>query len=210
MKVSVSYLKNKNGKKEAIEELEKSSCDFIHVDLTDGVFAGERNYEIDEVLSLFQMARKSLDMHLMVQSPEKEIEAFAILNPAFITIPIEIENVKKYIEKIHGLGIKCGLAINPDTPLAALDDYFDCVDLVLLMSVTPGYGGQKFLESTKNKLEKLIKLKKENNSNFLISVDGGINDETISMVRDLVDIAVSGSYICLSSEIEKNLKVLRG
>ena len=210
MKVSVSYLKNKNGKKEAIEELEKSSCDFIHVDLTDGVFAGERNYEIDEVLSLFQMARKSLDMHLMVQSPEKEIEAFAILNPAFITIPIEIENVKKYIEKIHGLGIKCGLAINPDTPLAALDDYFDCVDLVLLMSVTPGYGGQKFLESTKNKLEKLIKLKKENNSNFLISVDGGINDETISMVRDLVDIAVSGSYICLSSEIEKKLKVLRG
>lgn len=209
MKLSVSYLKNKKGIEETLQELEKSSCDYIHMDLMDGIFAGVKNYEIDNVLSLFHYTKKPLDIHLMVKNPDEEIESLAILNPKYITVHIELPNVKKYISKIKGLGIQAGVAVNPETKVNELEPFLDNIDLVLVMSVNPGKGGQEFLPTTIEKLTYLYELRNKKNLNFAISVDGGINDQTKQFVKSYANILVSGSYICMTDNIEKQINTLR-
>lgn len=209
MKVSVSYLKNKNGIEETLKTLEKTSCNAIHVDLMDGIFAGTKNYEIDQILSLFWYIKKPLDIHLMIEKPDVEIESLAILNPKYITVHIEIENVKKYISKIKGLGIGAGIAVNPETKIEDLEPLLEQVDLVLLMSVEPGRGGQKFIDSTIEKLKKLQNIRKKKNHYFSISVDGGINENTVSSVIPYVDMVVSGSFVCEQENMEEQIRKLR-
>lgn len=209
MKVSVSYLKSNCSKEKTLELLDCTTCDFIHVDLMDGCFAGEQNYEIEEVLKIFQNIQKPLDMHFMIQDPSIEIEQFAILNPNFMTIPVEISSVEIYLKKIKGLGIPCGLAINPDTPLETIVPYLETVDQILVMSVNPGKGGQPFQEKVLDKLKQLYSLKKEKDLSFVISIDGGINEETVSLVRPYVDMIVSGSFVCLSSDYQKQIDLLK-
>ena len=146
MKVSVSYLKSPYSVIETILKINETSCDYLHVDLMDGVFAGTNNYDQERVLNELKLSMKSLDIHLMMVEPAPVIQALAVLNPYCITIPVEILQDDYLIRLIKSYGIKCGLAINPDTPIESLSPFLKEIDLVLLMSVYPGLGGQKFLE----------------------------------------------------------------
>ncbi len=204
MKISVSFLKYQNSKAETINKILDTSADYIHVDIMDGLFVSEKNDDLDEFIVLLKNVSKPLDIHLMVLNPKKYIDKLQILKPEFITIPVEILNPLVYIKQIKNYNIKVGLAINPDTDIKILADYLNFIDLVLVMSVYPGYGGQKFIPSVINKIGNL------KNKNVLINIDGGINDETIKLVKDDIDICVSGSYIVLSDNYEEQIKKLRG
>ncbi len=206
MKLSVSYLSSKFSKEETIKRINETSCDYLHVDLMDGVFAGTKNYEKEDTMKLLKLSHKPLDIHLMMESPMEAIKDLICFNPEFITIPLEISNVNECIEFLHDRKIKVGLAINPDTDVERLQPYLDKIDLVLVMSVYPGRGGQKFLESSVEKLD-MLKKYQENNP-FLISIDGGMNEQTISIVKEKVDQFVSGSFICHSDNYEEQVKKL--
>ncbi len=203
MKVSVSFLKYQNSKAETIQKISQTSADYIHVDIMDGLFVSQKNDDLDEFINLLKDCNKPLDIHLMVLNPLVYINKLKVLNPMFITIQAEILNPLVYIKQIKKANIKVGLAINPNTDISLLDNYLKYIDLVLIMSVNPGLGGQKFIE------EVIPKIKKLKSKNVLISIDGGINDETIKLVKEDVDICVSGSYICLSDNFEKQINKLR-
>ncbi len=209
MKVSVSYLKHQNTIENTIQKINQTSADFIHVDLMDGFFAGsEKNYD-ERLIDLLSLAKLPLDIHLMMKNPEKMIEHLAILNPDNITIHIEIENVSKYLSKIKGLGLKTGLAINPDTNRKNLFPYLKEIDIILVMSVNPGYGGQPFQENILETLKELKELKEKEGYSFEISVDGGITDKTIENVKPYVERVVSGSFICMQNDYEKQIEKLK-
>lgn len=209
MKISVSYLRSKYSKEETIKLIEKSSADYIHVDLMDGGFVPKKNFELSEVLMLLQHHIKPLDIHLMVFDPIIYIEDLAKLKPEYITFHVEsTKDIVKTIEQIKRNNIKVGLTIKPSTNILELMPYLCLADLVLIMSVEPGEGGQSFLPESITKLQKLIQIRQENNLNFKISMDGGIDDKTIKLVKEL-DIAVSGLYVCKSSNYEEKIASLR-
>ena len=208
MKISVSITKTKDGKESTLEKLKNTSADFIHVDTMDGKFVSQVQQGIDEVVSLLKNYPKPLDIHLMVENPKDYIEAFKDLNVFDITIHSEIENVDEFIDLIHSYNIKAGLAINPDTPASSIIKYLKSIDLVLIMGVFPGLGGQGMIEDTTKKIDELIEYRNNNNLNFLINFDGGVNDKTRGQVSD-ADILVSGSYICLSDDLEESINTLK-
>lgn len=209
MKVSVSYLTRKFDEKKTIEMIENSNADYIHVDLMDGGFVPNRNFTIDEVLALLQNHTKDLDIHLMTFDPIIYVNNLATLNPSFITFQLEAtKEIVKTIEEIKKHGIRVGLAIKPGTNILELMPYLSLIDLVLIMSVEPGMGGQSFLMSSVSRLEEVLKIRKENNLNFLIEMDGGINDSTIKLVSGL-DMVVSGSYICMSDNYDEKINSLK-
>ncbi len=209
MMISVSYLSSKYTKEDTIKLIERTSADYIHVDLMDGGFVPSRNFTMDEITSLFKNHLKPLDIHLMVFDPIIYIEELALLKPEYITFHVEAtKDVVKTIETIKNQGIKVGLTLKPSTDILELMPYISLVDMILIMSVEPGAGGQKFIESSVDRLKELIRVREENNLHFKISMDGGINSETINKVKDL-DIVVSGSYICKSDDYEVAIQSLR-
>lgn len=200
MKVSVSFLTSEDIKNDLLK-LNKTSTDYIHVDVMDGKFVQKVNDPYNN-LSEFS-SKKKLDVHLMVEDPLSYIEKYARLNTEYITIHHEIDkDVMSLLDKIKSFGIKCGISINPDTDINVLKQYLDKVDLILIMSVVPGKGGQKFIEATTNKIVEVRKMIEEANRDIVICVDGGINDETISKVQTS-DIVVSGSYVLNSDNYQK-------
>ena len=206
MEVSVSFLKTRLTPQETISELNWTSCDYLHIDVMDGVFVDNETMNIDEITLLLRENIKPLDVHLMCSNLKKYIPLYADLMPKYITFHLEaVDNVDEIINYIHSYGIKCGISIKPETNVDELLPYLDKIDLVLVMSVNPGLGGQTFMMESTNKINKLRKL---NKGNFKISVDGGINNETIKYVD--VDIAVSGSYVCMSNDFEEAIRNLRG
>lgn len=204
MKVSISYLKSKEDKLTTIKKINETTGDYLHVDLMDGLFCGENNYQKDEVLALLNESNKKLDIHLMMKNPLNTIVDLSILRPMRVTIPCEIDNVKDCLLLLDRLGIQKSLAINPETDISKLAPYFNEIDSILIMSVHPGKGGQTFIETTPEKIKNIRKLFHKG-----ISVDGGINDHTIKMVSQYVDEVVVGSYICLSDNYEKMVKKLK-
>ncbi len=210
MKISVSYLSSKYEKRKTLELIEATTADYIHVDLMDGGFVPKKNFTIDEVLELFNDCEKPLDIHLMVFDPILYIDELAKLNPEYITFHVEAtKDVVKTIEKIKEHGIKVGLSIKPNTDLYELMPYLTLIDLVLIMSVEPGEGGQEFLLESPHRLQELLKVREENHLSFQIEMDGGINDETILLVPEL-DIVVSGSFICRSDHYQEQIYKLLG
>ena len=211
MKIAVSYLKSKEDLESTIKGIDASSADYIHVDLMDGVFVENKNDDLSMHVNALKNASKKLDVHLMMQGQAllRGIETMSLLNPEYITIHSEIEDVEKYIEQIKKKNIKVGLAINPGTPIDSILSYLDQVDLILIMSVYPGRGGQEFIRDTEHKLNKLNHIRKIIYLNYKIEVDGGINDKTINNVSD-ADIAVSGNYITSSSDYQKQVSILKG
>jgi len=211
MKVAVSYLSSKYKEKDTVKLIDESIADYIHVDLMDGKFVENKNFTIGDVTKLLSSVTKPLDVHLMTLKPEKYFSELAMLNTEYITF--HIEAVKKPIETINlvkDLGIKVGISINPETDLENLKEYLNMVDQILVMSVHPGKGGQAFIEDVIPKIDELIKLKEENNYSYIISVDGGINSETINYLKDKnIDMVVSGSYICQSNNFNKQITTLR-
>lgn len=206
MKVSVSYITSKHKKSETIKLIDESIADYIHVDLMDGNYVENKNFTIGEVIKDLSFVKKSLDVHLMVNNPDKYISKLGMLNINDIIFhPSASKNVKKTIELIKSMGFLVGLAINPDEDIHIIDDYLNDIDIVLIMSVVPGRGGQEFIPSVLDKLDYL------SNLDITVSIDGGINEESIEYLRNKkVDIVVSGSYICMSDNYNKNISILKG
>ena len=208
MKISVSYLSSKFSKKETLEKIEETSADYIHVDLMDGGLVPNRNFSMSEVFNELKNHQKPLDAHLMVFDPILYVQDLAKLHPEYITFHIEAtKDVIETIEKIKKQNIKVGLSIKPNTDLYELMPYLSLIDLVLIMSVEPGRGGQDFILSSVNRLEELLKIREENHLSFLIEMDGGINSNTIRLVPKL-DIAVSGSFVCMSDDFQLRIEEL--
>ena len=209
MKISVSYLTSNYEKKQTIKLIEKTNADYIHVDLMDGGFVEHKNFKIEEVLALLSDHQKPLDIHLMVFDPLIYIKELAKLNPSYITFHLEAtKDIVGTIKEIRKYGIKVGLSLRPNTDIHEIMPYLALVDLILIMSVNPGAGGQSFISASSDRLEELRKIRAENNLSFLIAMDGGINNETIKLVKDL-DIAVSGSFICKSTNYQAQIDKLR-
>lgn len=203
MKVSVSILKEINNYKNAIKKVDNSVCDYLHLDIMDSTFTTDSSFTVDDFKDIKSLTNKKIDVHLMSTNLDKLIDDFESINPSFITIHVEVPNIIRYINKIKNKKIKVGLAINPDTDIEKLYPYLELIDLVLVMSVNPGKGGQSFMTSTICKMQELKEI--QPNYNFLIEVDGGINDKTINYVRDYADIVVSGSYITDSDNYDENI-----
>lgn len=209
MKVAVSYLKSKYDLKTTIESIENTDADYIHIDVMDGIFVNNKTYLYNELESVLKDTKKLLDVHLMVENPIKYIMDYKNLKPDFITIHSEIDkNTEDLIDLIHSFGIKAGISIKPNTSIEKIEHILKKIDNVLIMSVEPGMGGQKFMDSIIYKIDILNKLRKENNYKYLISIDGGINNETIKKVSG-VDFVISGSYICMNDDYQKQIDMLR-
>ncbi|MBQ3475050.1 MAG: ribulose-phosphate 3-epimerase [Bacilli bacterium] len=203
MEVSVSILSKKDNLEEAFDLLNNTSCDYIHIDIMDNTFTDTYSFELSELLTI--NTRKKLDIHIMSTNLDYQIKEAIKLDPEFITFHVESTNdIEKYIKIIKNKNIKVGLAISPETSLDLIKEYENNIDLLLVMSVTPGRGGQDFILETVDKLKKISK-----DRNYLVSVDGGINDKTIKHVKKYVDIVVSGNYIISSSDIETAIEKLR-
>lgn len=208
MMVSTSFLSSRNIPKD-LEILNDTDTDFIHVDVMDGKFVRNKTMSFKELRNIYKFTSKRLDVHLMVKKPEKYIKDYVSLNTAYLTIHLESEqDTKDLLQLIKSYGVKCGISIKPSTPIIALQPYLKLVDLILVMSVEPGKGGQEFLPDTEVRLKQLRKLLKEEKSDAKISVDGGINKETRKKVK-AADMVVSGSYILSGEDYQDQIDSLR-
>lgn len=198
MKISVSIL-NSEDKKETIKTLNNTNISYIHMDVMDGRFVSQKTLPYQELKELSSISTKKLDIHLMINNPEEYIDNIKNLdNIENITIHLEIDkNIKEILSKIKSLGFKRGLSIKPNTDINKLVPYLDDIDLILVMTVEPGLGGQPFLESSTKRLKEIKAL--IGTRDILLEVDGGINNNTINLVKD-ANIAVVGSYITKSTD----------
>ncbi|MCR4581406.1 MAG: ribulose-phosphate 3-epimerase [Bacilli bacterium] len=209
MKTSISITKTKNSREEALKELENTNTEFIHIDMMDGIFVENTQLLSDEVVSLTKDLNKKLDIHMMIQDPIPYIrELQSLTNINNITIHEEIGNTEYYIDCIHELGLKAGVAINPDTSVERLLQYLDNLDIVLIMGVFPGKGGQELILDTTRKIQELVELRNKYGLSFEIEFDGGVNADTRKYL-DGLDIVVSGSYVCISDNIQERIDILR-
>ena len=203
MKLSCSYLSS-DDKEKTIKELNESKTDYIHLDIMDGIFVKEETLDFNTLRNYFYENKKKLDIHLMVKNVKLYTDLYSLLNPEFITFHIEVGNTLELINYIKNKNIKVGIAIKPNTNVEVLKPYIDKIDLVLIMSVEPGYGGQQFIEKTIEKITKIRNMKK----NIIISMDGGINKDNINKKKEKeVDMCVIGSYITKSNIKEKIIEL---
>lgn len=204
MKIAVSILgiKDRNN----VEEIERLNPDYIHIDVMDSNFVDNYSFPINEVKPLVDNYK--YDVHLMVENVEKYIDDFVEIKPDCITFHIEVGDTVNLINYVKNKGIKVGIAINPNTKVENIYPYLKDIDRVLIMSVEPGLGGQVFMMSSLDKINKLYEYRKDNNLSYEISVDGGINNDTIKLINKC-DIAVIGSYIT-SGNYEERINSIRG
>ena len=203
MKLSCSYLSS-DDKEKTIKELNESKTDYIHLDIMDGIFVKEETLDFNTLRNYFYENKKKLDIHLMVKNVKLYTDLYSLLNPEFITFHIEVGNTLELINYIKNKNIKVGIAIKPNTNVEVLKPYINKIDLVLIMSVEPGYGGQQFIEKTIEKITKIRNMKKD----IIISIDGGINKDNINKVKEKkVDMCVIGSYITKSNIKEKIIEL---
>ena len=206
MKVSTSILSSED-RIHCVEMLNHTHTSYIHVDVMDGKFVDDKQFNnIGEIKAINTMSKYPLDVHLMVNNPLEYIEQLSDMNIAFVTFHLEVgKNIKKIIKTIHTMGYKVGLAIKPKTDVGKIEKYLDEIDMILVMSVEPGKGGQKFINNTVERISDVKKL--IGDRDILVEVDGGINDKTIDKVNN-VDIVVSGSYIVKSNSYYKKIESL--
>ena len=193
MKIAPSIL---NAPLDNLEKLleELKDAYMIHLDVMDGKFVKNISFGKHFCEEIKRLSKLPLDIHLMVENPFDHLKDFLNLSPKFITVHIESNDIKKSIELIKKNGVGVGLAFNPETSIDQIKKFIKDVDLVLVMTVNPGFGGQKFIEKCLSKVDFLQTLKKENN--FIIEVDGGVDDSNLNYCRDRgVDVSVVGSYL---------------
>jgi ribulose-phosphate 3-epimerase len=193
------------------KKIDKSNADWFHLDVMDGLFVPNISYGMPIVKSIRKMTKKPLDVHLMIIEPERYIDKFIEIGSDILTVHVEATSkMDNIIDKINHSGIKSGIAINPDTPISKLDDYISNVDLICLMGVHAGFGGQKFIKKTFNRLEELKNLINSKNSSALIEIDGGVNENNYEKLKNLgADILVAGSYIFTSSNYNAAIDLLK-
>jgi len=182
---------------EEVEMINRSESDFVHCDIMDGVFVPNISFGIPVIQAVNQISTKPLDVHLMIVNPDKYINDFYKAGASVITVHYEAcTHLHRVIQQIKNLGIKASVCLNPHTPVALLEDIIPELDMVLLMSVNPGFGGQLFIENTYRKVIALKDLILKRNSNALIEVDGGVNFEVGKRLYESgVDILVAGSFV---------------
>jgi ribulose-phosphate 3-epimerase len=196
-----------------IEMINRSEAGFIHFDVMDGVFVPNISFGIPVIEHVNKIARKPLDVHLMIVNPDALIGSFVKAGASIITVHYEAcTHLHRTIQHIKNLGIKASVCLNPHTPIAVLEDIITELDMVLLMSVNPGFGGQAFIENTYKKVRQLKSFIEKSNPDCLIEVDGGVNYETGKKLFDSgADVLVAGSFIFKSNQPEetiRNLKIL--
>ena len=179
------------------EMLNKSEADWFHIDIMDGVFVPNISFGMPVLKAIAKHATKPLDVHLMIVNPDQYIETFAELGSAVLTVHYEAcDHLHRTIQKIKSCGMKAGVALNPHTPIAALESIIKDVDVVCLMSVNPGFGGQSFIEETYAKVRVLKALIQEKGSATLIEIDGGVTNKNAKQLIDAgADVLVAGSYV---------------
>ncbi|MDD3381922.1 MAG: ribulose-phosphate 3-epimerase [Bacilli bacterium] len=195
---------------EEVQEVKKNGAQFLHIDVMDGHFVP--NISLGSVVYKDLKGKVDIvfDVHLMISDPVKYAKDFVTAGADYITFHMEaVDNPKETIDYIKSLGVKVGLSIKPNTSIDTIVPYLNELDLVLVMSVEPGFGGQKFMESSIPKILKLKELKEKNKYNYLIQVDGGINDQTAKQVALAgVEVIVAGTYIFKSINRERTIKEL--
>lgn len=179
----------------ALKQIENNNGSVVHIDVMDGQFVPQITYGQPVVKSIRKLTKLPFDVHLMVENPENQIASFADAGADWITFHYEATpHSHRLIQMIHEKGLKAGISICPGTPVSVLSELLGCADIVLVMSVNPGWGGQKIIPSCVEKIAELKRLREENDYNYLISVDGGVNNDTIQSVIDAgADVIVSGS-----------------
>ena len=212
MKVGVSFISSDYDLETTISKIEESSADYIHVDMMDGIFVENSNFTVQDLKRMFKNTKKKLDVHMMVCSPNKYVKDFAKMpNVEYLTLhceshrrPIDVINM------IRHTPLKVGLALSPETKVSHIVPLLNHLDQVLVMSVKPGKGGQKFMEEILYKIETLKELREQNGYHYVINVDGGINEETAKLVKEAgADMVVSGSYVCKSDDYNQRIESVR-
>ena len=206
--LSASFLSAKDDFKMSIDKLNHTNIDYLHLDIMDGLFVNNKTWDISEMQELLRNNHKPLDVHLMVNDIENYICDYEQLDPEYITFHLEAtSNPLDIINKIKKMGSKVGIAIKPSTDVEKLKPYLAILDLVLIMSVEPGMGGQSFLNNSIYKVNYLREQKEKEHYQYLISIDGGINLDTINLVD--CDIFVVGSAITNSFNYEEMVNKLK-
>jgi ribulose-phosphate 3-epimerase len=193
------------------EMLNRSQADWFHIDIMDGRFVPNISFGLPVQAAIKKHAQKPLDVHLMIVEPQLYIEDFRKAGADIITVHYEAcPHLHRVIQQIKNTGAKAGVALNPHTPVSVLEDIIADLDLVCLMSVNPGFGGQKFIQNTYAKIEKLKALIVQHNSPALIEIDGGVNQENApKLMKSGADVLVAGSFVFTAADPEKTIADLK-
>jgi len=197
--------------KDEIEMINNSQADWLHMDIMDGVFVPNISFGFPVLEAVSKVCKKPLDVHFMIVHPEQYIEQTAKLGAMMMNVHYETcTHLHRTIQQIHAAGMKAGVTLNPSTPVSMLEDIIYDVDMVLLMSVNPGFGGQKFIENTIRKVKRLRKMIDDAGTHTLIEIDGGVQGETAPrLVKAGTDVLVSGSYVFKSADPHATIEALK-
>ena len=194
-----------------VKMINESQADWIHVDIMDGVFVPNISMGLPVVEAINQHARKPLDVHLMIVNPERYVDAFYKAGAKYISVHAEAcTHLHRNVQQIKVLGIKAGVAINPHTPISVLSDVIADIDLVCVMSVNPGFGGQKFIENTYSKIKDLKELIRQKNSTALIEIDGGVTQQNaLALLQAGANVLVAGNFVFSSLNPTETIRGLK-
>ncbi len=194
-----------------MEMVNRSEAEWVHLDIMDGVFVPNISYGLPVVEQIKKASRKVLDVHLMIVQPERYVEAFRKAGADILTVHAEASaHLHRTLQQIKACGMKAGVALNPHTPVGTLEDIIGEADVVLVMSVNPGFGGQSFIAHAVEKVRKLKRLIEEAGSGALIEVDGGVNTETGRLLVEAgADVLVAGSFVFRSEHPEETIRELK-
>ena len=194
-----------------IEMINQSQADWFHIDVMDGVFVPNISFGMPVISAIKKHAKKPMDVHLMIVEPDKYISEFKNVGADILTVHYEVcKNLHRTIQAIHNEGMKAGVSINPHTPVAVLEDVIQDLDLVLIMSVNPGFGGQSFIENTYKKIIQLRDLIDKSGSKALIEIDGGVNDQNKpKLIAAGADVLVAGSFVFKSDDPVATIEKLK-
>ncbi|MBR6884918.1 MAG: ribulose-phosphate 3-epimerase [Prevotella sp.] len=194
-----------------VDMINRSEADWLHMDIMDGVFVPNISFGFPVLEAVAKACTKPLDVHFMIVHPEQYIQRTAKLGAMMMNVHYEAcTHLHRTVQEIHDAGMKAGVTLNPSTPVSVLEDIINDVDMVLLMSVNPGFGGQTFIENTISKVQRLKELIVQSGSKALIEVDGGVQAETAPrLVKAGVDVLVSGSYVFKAADPFQTIKELK-